>query len=418
MVKEYCSAMLIVIFSILFMIGNVQGLNELNGWILPTGSGDHNKYVGFGTHYKPGGIHLGQDFEGDTKDPVYALADGEVIESRTNVGGYGPVINNKATPGGALIALFTTSDGSQFMALYGHINNPHPKGIIEAGDVLGYMNEYDPSHLHFGIHPGKGYPSDNNPWRGFITEAEYAKTKDTYGWVDPVEFLERHGPITSSSDVANNAPVAETLVGTTPAKESPTSQSDQQSETKFNDDTYWAQSGYELMNQDRYEEALQALTKSIELNPSNTEVWRNKGVALYFLGRYDEAIQATEKAIEIDPSNTNAVNQKDQFVRQHGTNNGNQNTPTQVEYQQPASEPLPEEFFEEPSYDGDCENRPEAANCVRYSDGYISLLGITVNSYGDGGIWNGKEIEVAYATNGCMYDHILGTSYVGRRCNS
>jgi tetratricopeptide (TPR) repeat protein len=72
------------------------------------------------------------------------------------------------------------------------------------------------------------------------------------------------------------------------------------------------------MYQDRYEEALQALDKSIEQNPNNTEVWRNKGVALYFLGRYEEAIWATEKAIEVDPRNTNAVNQRDQFVQEQG----------------------------------------------------------------------------------------------------
>ncbi len=173
------------------------------------------------------------------------------------------------------------------------------------------------------------------------------------------------------------------------------SQPDQNFGNEQNDADRWAQSGYELMNQDRYE----------------------------------EAIRATEKAIEVDPGNANAVSQRNQFVRYHGTNNDNQDTPAQTvldsvyetasdAYQQPVSEPLPEEFYEEHSYDGDCENRPEAANCVRYSDGYISLLGITVNSYGDGGNWNGKKIEVAYATNGCMYDHILGTSYVGRRCSS
>jgi len=108
------------------------------------------------------------------------------------------------------------------------------------------------------------------------------------------------------------------------------SQLDQNSGSEQNNAEYWAQSAYELMNQDRYEEALQALEKSIYINPGNTEVWRNKGVALYFLDRYEEAISATEKAIEVDPRNTNAVNQKDQFVRDHGTNNGNQDIPSQT----------------------------------------------------------------------------------------
>jgi lysozyme len=98
-----------------------------------------------------------------------------------------------------------------------------------------------------------------------------------------------------------------------------TYQPDQESETEMDDATYWAQRAYDLQNQNRWEEALQALEKSIELDPDDTEVWRNKGVTLYFLGRYDEAIQATEKAIEIDPRNTNAVNQRDQFIQEQGT---------------------------------------------------------------------------------------------------
>jgi len=98
-----------------------------------------------------------------------------------------------------------------------------------------------------------------------------------------------------------------------------TYQPDQESDTEIYDATYWAQIAYKLQNQDRWEEALQALEKSIELDPDNTEVWRNKGVTLYFLGRYEEAIQATEKAIEVDPRNTNAVNQRDQFIQERGT---------------------------------------------------------------------------------------------------
>jgi len=173
---------------------------DLNGWIMPTESGEHNKYVAFGDYYSPTGVyslHLGQDFEGDTGDPVYALADGEVIESNNAVGGYGP----GGTSGGALIALFTTSDGSQFKALYGHIDNPHPKGAISAGDVLGYINNYDPPHLHFGIHSGKDYPIDGKKWRGYITDVEYQALGHTYGWIDPIQFLEDYSPANDGLDV-------------------------------------------------------------------------------------------------------------------------------------------------------------------------------------------------------------------------
>ena len=196
MAKRHYILILIILSSMVSMIGNVQCINYLNGWILPTDSGDHNKYVGFGARFEPSGvpnsqpsIHLGQDFEGNMGDPVYAIADGEVTESRTDISGYGPW----GTKGGALVALFTASDGSQFKALYGHINSPHSVGSVKAGDVLGFINEYNPSQLHFGIHPGKDYPSDNNLWRGYIKESDYGEMGDL-GWVDPIAFLERFAP--------------------------------------------------------------------------------------------------------------------------------------------------------------------------------------------------------------------------------
>ncbi|RLG05157.1 MAG: hypothetical protein DRN68_09005, partial [Thaumarchaeota archaeon] len=156
------------------------------GWYWPAGSGETGGYLGF-LEWNPnyGGWHLGQDFKRDTGLPVYAIGDGEVIESRTDVTGYGP----SGTKGGALVARFKTSTDEYFLALYGHLNNPHPKGEIKAGEILGYINEYSPSHLHFGIHPGYELPT--NPWRGYT----YEKT-NTYGWVDPIQFLLTTSPYT------------------------------------------------------------------------------------------------------------------------------------------------------------------------------------------------------------------------------
>jgi hypothetical protein len=51
---------------------------------------------------------------------------------------------------------------------------------VEAGQILGYTNGLD--HLHFGIHPG--YELAENPWRGYTHNES-----ETYGWVDPVQFL-------------------------------------------------------------------------------------------------------------------------------------------------------------------------------------------------------------------------------------
>lgn len=51
----------------------------------------------------------------------------------------------------------------------------------------------------------------------------------------------------------------------------------------------------------RYEEALEALDKAIELKPEDFRTWGNKGLSLMKLERYEEAIEAFNKAIELNP---------------------------------------------------------------------------------------------------------------------
>ncbi|MGD9779610.1 tetratricopeptide repeat protein, partial [Methanomethylovorans sp.] len=65
----------------------------------------------------------------------------------------------------------------------------------------------------------------------------------------------------------------------------------------------WDQKGYALNALGRYEEALQACDKAIEIDPNYLYAWSHKGFALYGLGRYDEALQAYDKCIELDPLN-------------------------------------------------------------------------------------------------------------------
>jgi len=43
---------------------------------------------------------------------------------------------------------------------------------------------------------------------------------------------------------------------------------------------------------DRYEEALEAFNRSIEIDPDNADIWLSKGNALDKLGRHEEASEA------------------------------------------------------------------------------------------------------------------------------
>jgi len=63
----------------------------------------------------------------------------------------------------------------------------------------------------------------------------------------------------------------------------------------------WFEKGVDLAKLKRYEEAIKAYEKAIEINPKDDKAWYNKGFYLTKLKRYEEAIGAYEKAIEINP---------------------------------------------------------------------------------------------------------------------
>jgi tetratricopeptide (TPR) repeat protein len=79
--------------------------------------------------------------------------------------------------------------------------------------------------------------------------------------------------------------------------------------------------GVALDAQGKYDEALQAFDKAIEINPQLAEAWVAKGVVLMAQGKYDEAIQAYDKAIEIDPQDVNVWNNKGVALNDLGKHN-------------------------------------------------------------------------------------------------
>jgi tetratricopeptide (TPR) repeat protein len=70
----------------------------------------------------------------------------------------------------------------------------------------------------------------------------------------------------------------------------------------------WKGKGSAYLSQQEYYEAIKAFDKALELDPQLTLVWNNKGIAHFLLGQlmYEEALQAREKALELDPENADA----------------------------------------------------------------------------------------------------------------
>jgi hypothetical protein len=144
------------------------------GWFWPTGSEDFGGMDGWWVYRSSNrSWHMAQDMRAPVGHPVYAVGDGVILES-----------NPAAGYGGVLVVLHKSGDGTVFKAVYGHI---HRKSLskgdhVRAGQIIGTVN--GAAHVHFGIHPGRAYPPDGNPYRGHT----YDRTK-TCGWVDPVRFL-------------------------------------------------------------------------------------------------------------------------------------------------------------------------------------------------------------------------------------
>ena len=65
--------------------------------------------------------------------------------------------------------------------------------------------------------------------------------------------------------------------------------------------TDWFSEGISLSNQMKYEEAIIAFDKAIEIDPNLIDAWFNKGNILCKLGKYEDAFKAYNKVKEINP---------------------------------------------------------------------------------------------------------------------
>lgn len=124
----------------------------------------------------------GVNFSGSPGDPVYAIADGEVLS----------VFPYDANHQNVVVAIrHTTSDGSQFVAQYAAVRDDVDVGAkVFAGEQVADIGDStgESSHLHFSIRPGTEViaSSESTCPEGLPNESN--------GFVYPIEFLNMNRP--------------------------------------------------------------------------------------------------------------------------------------------------------------------------------------------------------------------------------
>ena len=73
----------------------------------------------------------------------------------------------------------------------------------------------------------------------------------------------------------------------------------------------WMDKGTVLRDQGKYDQALQAYEKSIELDPKIAYPWNGKGTVFHDQKRYYDAIKCYDKAIELNPQFEAAKNNRE-----------------------------------------------------------------------------------------------------------
>ncbi len=64
--------------------------------------------------------------------------------------------------------------------------------------------------------------------------------------------------------------------------------------------------GSSLVEDGKYEEALECFETALSINPNDPDIWNKKGIVLRSMGRYDEAIECFNKSLEISPRDLDA----------------------------------------------------------------------------------------------------------------
>ena len=76
------------------------------------------------------------------------------------------------------------------------------------------------------------------------------------------------------------------------------------------DESYWDKKGVALSDTGKYEQAIEAFNRALEIKPDYYKAWKNKGIALRKFGKYKEAIEAYDKALKIKSDYQDALYHK------------------------------------------------------------------------------------------------------------
>jgi hypothetical protein len=126
----------------------------------------------FGQYLWSGLYHSGEDLRAYTYEPVYAIANGKVVESRWHSGYNQTVVIEHRLP-----------DGSKVCSIYGHLSKvkggmPKEGKEVRKGQRIGYIGNTNENgdggpHLHFGIRKG----ADTGSWRyqGRVSKSQLSK---------------------------------------------------------------------------------------------------------------------------------------------------------------------------------------------------------------------------------------------------
>lgn len=126
---------------------------ELNLWTLPM---KHYQLTArFGEYGLWSSMHTGLDFNGDTGDPIYAIARGTVTSA-----GYAGAYGNRT--------IITLDDGTEIWFCHQSAFDVSVGQTVSQGQLIGYVGatgHVTGSHLHVEVRPGGGDPVD--PYTAF-----------------------------------------------------------------------------------------------------------------------------------------------------------------------------------------------------------------------------------------------------------